>query len=180
MATKAFTGWLAGSLMLALTGCGDATKTPAKTTPTKTAVKTEHDHGHEHKAPHGGTLVALGGHLAHLEVVLDAAGKMTVYVLDGEAEKPVRLKHEQLEIKVTPGKGEPFNVMLKAVANTLTGEKAGDTSQFEAQDDRLKDLKEFDGIAQKLDVKGVEVKPTRFNFPKGNEHEGHDHGHDHK
>ena len=168
---------------LGCASCGDATKTQAKTSSAKSAPdgrnEKPHAHGHEHNAPHGGTLVALGEHLAHLEFVLDAAGKISVYVLDGEAEKAVRLKHEHMELKVTPVKGDPFQVMLKAVANHLTGEKGGDSSQFEAQDDRLKGLKEFDGIAPQLEVKGVTVKPTRFHFPKGNEHEGHDHAHDH-
>ena len=53
-----------------------------------------HEH-HEHTAPHGGALVGLGKEFAHVELVLEkATGKLTGYVLDGEAEKPVRLRAE--------------------------------------------------------------------------------------
>ena len=49
-------------------------------------------HHHEHTAPHGGTLVALGEEFGHLELLLNKeTGELTAYVLDGEAEKPVRL-----------------------------------------------------------------------------------------
>ena len=46
---------------------------------------------HEHTAPHGGTLVVFGNEFAHIELVLDqTTGKLTAYVLDGEAEKSVQ------------------------------------------------------------------------------------------
>ena len=47
-----------------------------------------HHHDEEHKAPHGGTLVALGDHQYHAEIAWDETAKtITVYVLDGEAER---------------------------------------------------------------------------------------------
>lgn len=169
-------------------GCGGGGPAPGKTTAKTDAPKSgshDHDHGHahEHKAPHGGTLVALGDHFAHLEIVFDAAtGKLTAYVLDGEAEKAVRIKQAVLELAVTlPIKdgatGEQVTIKLQPVANELTGEKSGDTSQFEGQDDKLKGLKEFDARVVALEVKGQALKDVAFNFPKGNE--GDDHGHKH-
>lgn len=124
---------------------------------------------HEHKPPHQGTLVEFGEEFAHLELVLDAAtGQLTGYVLDGEAEKPVRIEQKEIVLKVK-GKPSESAVMLKATGNTLTGEKPGDTSQFNGQSDTLKDLKVFDAFVVGITVKGKEFKDVSFNYPKGNE-----------
>ena len=124
---------------------------------------------HEHKAPHGGALVEFGEEFAHLEVVVDPGpGQVTGYVLDGEAEKPVRIEQRELAIEVK-GKSAILKVTLKAVVNPLTGEKSGDTSQFEGQADGLRGLKEFDATVVKITVKGKEFSGVDFNFPKGNE-----------
>jgi hypothetical protein len=50
-------------------------------------------------------------------------GKLTAYALDGETEKAVPLKMDELEIQVKSG-GVPaaFNLRLKAVENKLHGE----------------------------------------------------------
>ena len=51
---------------------------------------------HQHKAPHKGTLVEFGEEFAHLELVLDqATGKISAWVLDGEAEKAVRVAQKR-------------------------------------------------------------------------------------
>src|SRR5690349_11141156 len=100
---------------------------------------------HEHHPPHKGTLIEFGEEFAHLELVLDAAtGKLTAYALDGEAEKAVRVKQATIEIKITGIKDLP-SITLKAQANDLSGEKVGDTSEFAATSDKLKNVKEFDG-----------------------------------
>src|SRR5262245_43400376 len=97
----------------------------------------------EHQAPHDGTLVELGKEFAHLELLLDAStGQVTGYVLDGEAEKPIRLDQKEITLKLR-GKPEEARVVLKAVGSALTGEKPGDSSQFEGQADALKGMKEF-------------------------------------
>lgn len=161
--------------VVALAGCSQPGKTPAKTDAKSGAEKTgAHEaHAHEHHAPHKGTLVVLGEEFAHVELVLDpASGKLTAYVLDGEAEKSVRVKQAEFEIVVTPAKAEAFSVKLKAVASTLTGETVGDSSQFEGQDDKLKGLKEFDGKIAAVELKGKAFKDVGFNFPKGNEDHG--------
>ena len=105
---------------------------------------------HEHHPPHKGTLIELGEEFAHLEMVLDpATGKITVYGLDGEAEKAMRLKQKEIEITITGVKDLP-SITLKAKANALSGEKPeGDTSEFTAQSDKLKNVKEFDGVVVK-------------------------------
>ncbi len=158
-------------------GCSSGAKTD--TTAKKTEARHDHDHGHshgghEHKPPHGGTLVGFGQEFAHLELVLDAAtGTLTVYVLDGEAEKAIRIAAPELEIKAQlPGAdGKTSEVVLKvaAQADTLTGEKVGDTSLYKVQHDALKNAKVFDAVVSAITVKGKDFKDTKFNFPKGNE-----------
>jgi hypothetical protein len=124
---------------------------------------------HEHKPPHAGTLVEFGEEFAHLELVLDGAtGKLTGYVLDGEAEKPVKVEQAEIVLKVK-GKPAEFMVPLTGMGNALTGEKPGDTSQFEGQSDGLKGLKEFDAAVSRITIKGNSFKDVSFNFPQGNE-----------
>jgi hypothetical protein len=124
---------------------------------------------HEHHPPHKGTLVELGEEFAHLELVLDpATGQLTAYALDGEAEKYVRLKQKDIEIKITGVKDLP-SITLKAKASMVSGEKEGDTSEFAAQSDKLNGVKEFDGVVSDVTIKGKQFKDVKFNFPKGNE-----------
>ena len=128
-------------------------------------------YGHEHKPPHGGTLVEFGEEFAHLELVLDAKeGKLSGYTLDGEAENPVRVKQSEIVLLIKlPGAAEPAKVTLNAFASVLSGEKEGDTSQFEGQADALKGSKLFDALVSVISIKGKEFKNVKFNFPKGNE-----------
>jgi hypothetical protein len=125
-----------------------------------------HSHGaHAHKAPHGGTLVELGDHAYNLELVRDsAAGKLTVYVLDGHAENFVRLKVPAIELVAMPG-GKFTPVSLKAVANAATGETVGDTSQFEAQADWLKTAGDFSGIVT-VEIRGTKFEQVAYHLAK--------------
>lgn len=131
-------------------------------------------YAHEHKAPHKGTLIEFGEEFAHLELVLKD-GRLTGYVLDGEAEKAVRVKQKEIEIKIDKieGKEKSVTVTLKAVANVLTGETEGDTSEFHATSDDLKKVKKFEASVSAMSVKGKEFKDVKFKFPEGNE-EGKD------
>jgi hypothetical protein len=150
---------------------------PAATKPADDAG--EHaDHEHAHTAPHGGTLIALGDHVAHLELVLDAAtGKLSGFVLDGEAEKGVRIAQDVLMIHIeerrlkgaTEGDRSPVKVELAAVANALTGEKPGDTSEFVATSNTLKGVERFLGFVDKITVKGQEFLRVSVTYPDGNE-----------
>jgi hypothetical protein len=131
-----------------------------------------HTHVHEHTAKHSGTLVELGGEFAHVELVVDGqTGKITAYAMDAEVEKSERLKQEKIGLLVN-GKA----VELSAVANELTGEKVGDTSEFTGQADMLKGLKAFDGVIVEITVRGRTFKNVAFKFPQGNDdHAGHGH-----
>ena len=132
---------------------------------------------HEHTAPRGGTLVVLGDEFAHVEFVLEkATGKLTGYVLDGEAEKPVRLSQETIKLKINRLKSEQaFALQLTAVANVLTGETQGDTSQFSGGSDELIGAAEFHAEILSIAVKGQTFADVDFEFPEGNEgrHEEH-------
>ena len=135
---------------------------------------------HEHTAPHGGTLVVFGDEFAHIELVLDqTTGKLTGYVLDGEAEKSVRLSQKIVELKIhREDTQSDFTLQLSGAANVLTGETEGDTSQFEAQSDGLKGASEFHAEIVSIDIKGQIFTHINFEFPEGNEethseHDGH-------
>lgn len=131
----------------------------------------DHGHGHHHEAPRGGTLIVLGDHLGHFELLLDPVdGKMTLYALDGHAEEPVRLAAESITLEVLPKNSDAVYVLeLGAVASPLTGETVGDTSEFTVANPRLRGLEEFSGRIPSLSFRGVDVGPVAFEFPEGNE-----------
>ncbi len=133
---------------------------------------------HEHTAPHGGTLVVLGDEFAHIELVLDqTTGKLTGYVLDGEAEKSVRLSQKTVELKIhREDTQSDLTLQLSGVANVLTGEAEGDTSQFAAQSDALKGASEFHAEIVSIDIKGQTFTHINFEFPEGNEDTHSEHG----
>lgn len=122
---------------------------------------------HEHAAPHGGTLVEIGEHAFNLELVRDAAaGRLSAYVFDGHVENFVRLKAPSFEVIATVG-GEKRPLTFRAVANPATGETVGDTAQFDAEADWLKNTAVFDAVIPTLTIKGATFPAVAFNFPKG-------------
>ena len=140
----------------------------------------EHGHGHSHDGDHahdhdeadgdshahdplyGGTLVELGDHVAHVELVLDAeAGTLTLYSLDAHAEQPVRLTDAALAVLVTLEAGET-ELSLAPQASTLTGETAGDTSVFQVTDPRLAGLGELRGRIPRLESRGQLFEDVAF------------------
>lgn len=125
---------------------------------------------HEHKPPHGGTLIVLQEEFAHLELALDAVtGKLTAWVLDGEAAQFVRVQQKEIQLRVRLADKKEETVALKAVANLLTGETEGDTSQFEGAAAALKGVSRFGGVVVALTAKGKEFKDVSFRFPEGND-----------
>jgi hypothetical protein len=124
------------------------------------------EEGHEHAAPHGGTLVELGEEFAHVELVLDSStGTLTAYALDGEAERAVRLAQPAIEVSfVTPGRSRT-QVTLSGVSNPLTGETDADTSQFRAMVPALKGVTEFEGAIKAVAVRGQRFQDVSFRYP---------------
>jgi hypothetical protein len=150
---------LAGAMAVVVSGCGEHDDHAG------------HDHGkgHAHTAPHGGTLVELGAHQGNVEFVRDAAGgKLTAYILDAHAENFVRVPLDAFTLRATVG-GKEETLTFKPVGNTVTGEKPGDTSQFEAAADWLKTATTFDAVLPQLPIKGTTFTEVKFNFPKGSE-----------
>jgi hypothetical protein len=121
--------------------------------------------GHVHTAPHGGTLVELGDHAYNIELVRDlAAGKLTAYVLDGHAEKFVRITAPKLDLIAMPG-GKYTPLVLQAIPNPATGETPGDTSQFEAQADWLKTADGFAGIFT-VEIRGMKFEQVSYHLDR--------------
>jgi hypothetical protein len=86
----------------------------------------------EHKAPHGGILLEVGEEVAHVEVVHDAkAGKITLYILGGDAKT-------ELAVKETPKVNLKSEKGGKQLETKAVGGKEGAASQFEATDEALK------------------------------------------
>jgi hypothetical protein len=147
-----------------LMGCNQQpAPSPSPTTPA----------GHHHHAPHNGTLIVLGNEFGHMELVLEpTTGLLNAYFLDGEAQNAVRPQNHQLQIKID-GKGE---LLLKPVADELTGETHESSSHFSVESDSLKGVSEFQGVLQQVEVKGRVFTEVKLSFPEGNEtHEGHHH-----
>ena len=140
--------------VLVLAGCDSQVHPPPlKRAPEPGPALPAPQAGHSHHAPHGGTLVELGDHFANLEFVLDAStGTVTAYVLDGHADQAIRIEQREIVLK-----GKTGEVALQAVGSPLTGEKPGDTSQFEARSEVLKGAKEFDGTIVRVVIKGQEL-----------------------
>ncbi len=140
---------------LGVAGCGGSKEPEA-----------EHGQGgHAHEAKYGGQLVELGHHEGNLEIVVDAkVGKLTAYVLDAHAENFVRLPLESITVVVTAGEGEK-TLALKPVGNPATGEKPGDTSQFEGSADWLKNVASFKATVRELPVKYKTFQNVQFSWP---------------
>lgn len=133
------------------------------------APKSEAVHKHEHHPPHGGTPVVLGDEEYHVELVLDATtGNLQAFVFDGELENFVRVPAKSIEIDAQVS-GREEKLDLRAVPNTATGEKVGDTSLFETQADWLKTTPTFDAALKEIAVRGKTYSNVKFNFPKGND-----------
>lgn len=127
---------------------------------------------HVHHPPHRGSLQVFGKEMAHMELVMDGkTGKLTAYALDGEAEHPVRLAQASIKIRVLRSipQRPPFNLVLHAVANPLTGETVGDSSQYEADNEHLIGLSSFEGTFGPVNIRGIKFPSNKIKYPEGNE-----------
>lgn len=150
--------WILAATVLS-SACGEGTSEPVPATETPTAsaspVAQPADEGHQHTAPHGGRLLELGEHFGFLELIVDpTTGRVTLYVLDGEAEKAVRVTHPNLSMTVTEPSGIMPPLVLEARASTLTGETVGDSSEFTGTLEALKGATAFKARLSTISVKG--------------------------
>jgi len=180
---------LAGSFALALAGCdrtptnapsaGPLPPSPRTVAAAGSAAERAHDEddhaaeGHSHAASHGGTLTELGEHFATVEFVLDGeAGTLTAYVMDGCAEKPVRLAQPEITIELASitsasNAALPIATAMQARASALSGETVGDSACFELAQDALKGASAVSGTIALIHVKGSEFRNVAFTAKQG-------------
>ncbi len=164
-------------VLLFTMGCNQSPTTSPSASATSVATPAEthghEDHHHDHAAPHGGTLIALGEHFAHLEILLDSgSGTVTVHVLDGEVESPIRLPGTPILMVLEGGE----TATLTPVANELTGETETDSATYRATVESLKGRDKFEATVKELDIKGSKLTDVKVNFPEGNESKAEEHG----
>ncbi len=122
-----------------------------------------HGSGHAHKPLMGGELVEVGEHQFNLEFKFDAArGVLQAWVLDGHAENFVRVAMASFDVQEADGAKRL--ITLHAVANDITGEKAGDTSAFEGAAPWLREVKHFDGVVKAIRVRGQDFRDLDFHL----------------
>ncbi len=119
-------------------------------------------HGHFHEAPHGGSLVMLGNHAAQLELVPGGDDDWILYVLDGGAERFMRIEQESIRLTLD-GKEASF----QAVANEATGESVGDTAQFAVKIAGLDPEGTFSVQIDEIEVHGQTFSGIVFEYPEG-------------
>ena len=126
----------------------------------------DHD-GHHHAAPHGGTVLIVGHHVAYLEIVINhAQGILTLYSYDDHGKELMLEKAPYLNLIVNKKR---MQIKLKAKSAQLP------SAIFIAQDWVLR--QKLEGrISLKIGNKTHQVKLALGH--KGHDHGGHK-GHDH-
>lgn len=159
----------AGLAALAALGAGLASCGERAADERATAAPAEHEHGHAHLAPHGGTLVELGEEAAHLELLVDAAsGRLDAWVLDAEAEQYVRIAQAALVLRVEPPESgsSPLELRLEAVASALTGETVGDSSRFAGTLPAPELARGFRARLESIELRGQTYRGVEFRYPQ--------------
>ncbi|MBQ18086.1 MAG: hypothetical protein CMJ65_13270 [Planctomycetaceae bacterium] len=171
-----------GTSLSLMIGCGDggsgqefgaADLKPAD----PTAHKHDHSHGDEHDAPHGGSLIALGEHAYHAEIVWDDdTHSITAYILDGEAKSPVGIAAKELVLVIGDGDKAKRHPLT---AKPQQGDADGKASRFVVTDEELfEKFHDDDTLAGQIDVA---IGEKNFSFVVAHQHDhDHDHDHDHK
>lgn len=77
------------------------------------------------------------------------------------------MKLESFEVLAKREGGET-KLLFEAVANPVTGETVGDTSEFLAKADWLGEAETFDAVLPEITVLGKVYRNVAFNYPKGN------------
>ena len=142
-------------------GCGEGSS-PSST------VGIQSKHGHVHVPPHRGTPVVLGDEDFHIEFVhIPQSSTLRCYVLDGHMNEFIRLEQPSIQLVVRrQNRKAPETLELRAVATTATGETKGNTSQFEAQADWLKEYPAaFQATVVQVSIRGVTYTNETFTFP---------------
>lgn len=152
--------WIAAAIAVGTGGCGNPDSHNDAT------AGAHPEGGHVHQPKYGGRLVELGNHQGNLELVLDAAaGRLALYSLDAHAENFVRLPLTEISLVAeTPGGSHPL--VLKPVGNAATGEKPGDTSQFEVTADWIRTTPAFTVRIPELTVQATTYRDLVVRLPQ--------------
>jgi hypothetical protein len=159
-------------LALGLSGCGgESSDKPGTSGGAETSAPpatVEAGHAHPSEGPHGGSLIELGNEEYHAELVHDdAAGTVTIYLLDSAAKTSVPIEAIEIIINLThDGQGEQFKIA--AVGDQ--GDPTGKSSRFVSNDAEL---------AKELDHEHAEAQLVVV--IDGKQYRGaieHHHGHD--
>jgi hypothetical protein len=133
-------------------------------------------HGHPTEGPHHGVLAELGNEEYHAEVVHDdSTGTVTVYLLDGHAEKSVTTTATELVINL---KHDDTPEQYKLVAQPEEGNPAGQTSRFTLTDLELAGHLDDAAATAKLNIT-INDTPYSGAIPvEDHTQHGHVHGED--
>lgn len=171
MNTRYVAPFLLGAVVLA--GCG--TNNQANDS---LAGNGEHDHAHPSEGPHGGELIELGNEAYHAEMLHDeAAGNVTIHVLDSSAVEPVAI--EATEVTINVKRNDVGTQYMLAAAPEAT-DPARKSSRFVVADSSL--LADMESGAPAQLVVRIAGAQYRGDIVHNHEH-GHadeeDHEHDH-
>ena len=156
---------LVGVLTVSASCAGEQPEAPRTAPPTSS--QTTAGTGHEqHTPPHGGTLVELGDEIGQVEFVRDRGeGRLTAYVLDGEAEQSVRLTQPTIVIRLRDSAASGASFTLQPHPSALTGERVGDASEFALTDARFKNPGPMVGVIAEIIFKGQTFHDVAFLIP---------------
>jgi len=119
---------------------------------------------HVHSALMGGELIPVGEHGSgyNLEVLIDEADRLSIYILDAHAEGFVRINQPTLEVLYTE-KNQSTLLKLDAVADSATGETVGNTSHFRSSSS-VQANTPFEGKINSLVIGSREYNQTKISY----------------
>jgi hypothetical protein len=174
------TSALVGSCLCLSGGCSKSLpegKSAGPPSNAKPAGADDHDHGkhpHPSTGPHGGALIELGKEEYHAELIHDdAAGTVTIYILDHDATDFVAIDAKELRINLKHhGKGEQF--VLDAAPQDA--DEKGKASRFVSKDKELgEDLDHEDAEARLVVEIGGKSYTGEIKGDHDHDHDGHNH-----
>lgn len=152
--------------VLGAAGCGKSDQGSTKTVAPAVAGAD----AHPSEGPHHGGLIELGNEEYHAELVHDdAAGSVTIYILDSAAKQAVPIDAAELKINLShDGNAEQFTL----TANPDVNDPTGKTSRFTSTDAELAEELDHEGTAQL--VVTINGKQFRGEIVHDDDHEGHE------
>ncbi len=178
---------LSVALGFCLAGCTGSAPVPSDggvPAGSPTSVRGADDHGHGHdehghptEGPHHGVLVELGNEEYHAEIIHDdTTGIVTIYLMDGHAEKTVTTSATEVIINLKHGDTPE---QYKLFAQPEDGNPTGQTSRFSLTDKELAGHLDDAATAAKLNITIGDTPysgaiPVEDHAKHGHVHEGDD------